>query len=185
LHSLPGGMQLAFGVFADRRLEGALTFSVGPANAHRLVEGADRRDCATLSRLWLSDTLPANSESRVLGIVLRALRRETALRFLISYADPSAGPGHVGTIYQASNWLYTGFSEAMPFYDVGDGRLRHSRSLSHAYGSHSVEHLRRHGVEVKVLAQARKHRYLYFLDSAWRSRLNVPVLPYPRREASS
>lgn len=179
LHSLPGGTRLAFGVFLGARLLGALTLGAGPANAHRLVEGASPGDCATLTRLWLSDELPRNSESRVLGIVLRALRRHTSLRFLVSYADPAQG--HLGAIYMASGWAYSGLSDRMPLYDIGDGRLRHSRSLSHAFGTHSVEHFRRHGVAVRLLPQAAKHRYVYFLDPAWRSRLRPTVLPYPKR----
>ena len=181
LHSLPGGTRLAFGVFVGRSLLGALTLGVGPANAHRLVEAAIPDDCMTLTRLWLSDELPPNSESRIIGVSLRALRLHTNIRFLLSYADPSAG--HVGTIYQATGWLYTGLSEQMPLYDLGDGVVRHSRSLSHAYGTHSVTHFRSHGVDIQVLPQSAKHRYLHFLDPAWLSRLRVPVLPYPKREA--
>ena len=88
LHSLPGDTQLAFGVFENHKLTGALTIGVGPANVHRLVAGADRKDCGTLTRLWLTDDLPRNSETRVLGIVLRALRANTDLKFMVSYADP-------------------------------------------------------------------------------------------------
>ena len=102
------------------------------------------------------------------------------MKFLISYADPSHG--HLGTIYQATNWLYTGLSEATPLYDLGDGMPRHSRSFSHSFGSHSVRHFARHGVEIKLVAQAAKHRYVYFLDSSWKPKLRVAVLPYPKRE---
>ncbi len=182
LHSLPGGTRLAFGVFVGDRLKGAITFGVGPKNAHRLVEGVTPNDCLTLTRLWLSDELPSNSESRVIGIVLRTLRRHTALKFLVTYADPAQG--HLGTIYQASSWLYTGLSQAMPLYDLGDGKPRHSRSLSHAFGTHSVRHFAAHGVTVKVIPQAAKHRYIYFLDRTWKERVAVPVLPYPKAEAS-
>ncbi len=179
LHSIPGGTQLAFGVFLDSRLMGALTIGCGPSQAHRLVDGASRDECAVLTRLWLDDELPANSESRVIGVVLRALRRSTSLAFLLSYADPTQG--HVGTIYQATGWLYTGLSQATPLYDIGDGIARHSRSLSHAYGSHSIKHFARHGVEVKKVPQASKHRYVYFLDPSFRQRLNVPVFTYTKK----
>jgi hypothetical protein len=134
----------------------------------------------TLTRLWLSDQLPANNESRVLGIVLRSLRQHTAIKFLVTYADPAQG--HIGIIYQATGWLYTGLSEAMPLYDVGDGKLRHSRSLSHAYGTHSVQHFARHGIAVKLAPQSAKHRYVYFLDPSWQNRLRAPLLPYPKKE---
>ena len=178
LHTVPAGTHLAFGVSLEGTLCGALTLGVGPAHAYGLVEGAGPKDCLTLTRLWLSDALPRNSESHVLGIVLRLLRRHTSVKFLLSYADPSRG--HLGTIYQAAGWLYTGLSQAMPLYDLGDGKARHSRSLAHAYGTHSVRHFARHGVNVRLVPQAQKHRYLCFLDPAWRPRLRVPVLPYPK-----
>ena len=96
LHSLPAGTRLAFGTFVGHRLLGALTLGIGPFNAHSLVEGAVPDDCVTLTRLWLSDELPKNSESRVLGILLRSLRKFTNLKFVLSYADPSRG--HLGGI---------------------------------------------------------------------------------------
>ena len=181
LHSLPGGTRLAFGVFLGNKLLGALTLGVGPLNAYSLMEGATPDDCLTLTRIWLSDELPKNSESRFLGVVLRGLKRHSRLKFLVSYADPTQG--HLGTIYQATGWLYTGLSEAMPKYDLGDGKAYHSRSLSHAYGTHSIEHFSQHGVTVKLVPQQAKHRYVYFLDPTWRERLLVSVLPYPKKEA--
>ena len=158
---------------------GALTIGCGPSQAYRLVDGAKRDDCAVLSRLWLDDELPSNSESRVIGVVMRALRKSTDLKFLISYADPTQG--HVGTIYQATGWLCTGLSVAMPLYALGDGPPRHSRSFSHSFGSHSVKYFRRNGIELTIVPQSRKHRYVYFLDSSWRDRLRTEVLPYPKR----
>ena len=180
LHSLPGGTHMAFGVFLGARLLGALTLGVGPKNGHRLVEGAVPNDVITLSRLWLDDLLPPNSESRVIAIVLRSLRKHTSFRFALAYADPSAG--HVGTVYRASGWLYTGLSEPMPMYDVGDGVLRHSRSFAHAQGTHSLRYFRKLGIDVRVVAQRPKYRYLYPLDPAVREMLTVPILPYPKPE---
>ena len=178
LHSYPGGTKLAFGVFVGTRLLGVLTLGVGPANAHCLVEGAKPDDCITLTRFWLSDRLPRNSESRTLGLVLRSLRKHTNVKFVVTYADPAYG--HVGTIYQATGWLYSGLSQATPMYDIGDGKHHHSRSLSHAFGSHGLAHFRNHGVTVKLVPQQAKYRYVYFLDPCWRSGVKAPVLPYPK-----
>ena len=172
---------MTFGVFLGQRLLGAIALGVGPFNAHRLVDGAAPADCLTLSRLWLSEELPKNSESRVLGVVLRSLRKHTDLKFLLSYADPAQG--HLGTIYQATGWIYTGRSQAMPLYDLGDGRVRHSRSLAHGFGTHSVRHFKDMGVPIEVIPQSPKHRYLYFLDATLRTKPKAPALPYPKREA--
>ena len=179
LHTLPGGTMLRFGVFVGPRLLGVLTFGAGPALAYSLVEGARLENCLTLTRLWLSDELPANSESRALGYVIRALRKHTCLKFLVAYSDPAAG--HRGVIYQAANWLYTGLSAPTPLYDLGDNIPRHSRSVAHAFGTHSLEYFARQGMQVKLVSQLPKYRYLYFLDPRWRQSLKVPVLPYPKK----
>ena len=180
LHSLPGGTKLAFGTSLEGKLLGAITFGVGPYNSFSLVEEACPDDCLTLTRLWLSEKLPSNSESRVLSVCLRYLRKYTKLKFIITYADPAQG--HVGTIYQATGWLYTGLSEPTPKFDIGDGIARHSRSLAHAFGSHSLKYLSERGLKVKVLPQIPKHRYVYFLDKNCRNKLKAPVLPYPKKE---
>ncbi len=181
LHSMPGGTKLVFGVFAMEQLGGAITLGVGPAKAHCLVRGAVLDDCLTLTRLWLSPELPKNSESRIIGIILKALRRHTDLKFLLSYADSSVG--HIGTIYQATNWIYTGLSVVTPLYDFGDGILHHSRSVGQIYGSRSKNHFNSLGMNIKLTIPSPKHRYIYFLEKSWRSRLLVPVVPYPKKES--
>jgi hypothetical protein len=99
-HSIPGGTMLTFGGFLNSRLMGAITFGTGPFNAYSLAEGARPDDCLTLNRLWLSDELPPNSESRVIGRVLQALKQNTQIKFINTYADLSLG--HTGTIYRAT-----------------------------------------------------------------------------------
>ena len=108
-HSFPGGTKLTFGVILKSRLLGVMAFGVGPYFGYKLVDEATPDDAITLTRLWLSDELPGNSESRVLGIALRSLRKDTNLKFVIAYSDPAAG--HLGTIYQATNWLYTDYQQ--------------------------------------------------------------------------
>jgi hypothetical protein len=181
LHSLPGGTMLCFGTFQGERLMGVVILGAGPYLAYHLVDGADRNDCLVLTRVWLSDQLPANSESRILGVITRLIRGNTDVKFLVSYADPAAG--HVGIIYQSVGWLYIGLSSVMSLYDLGDGIARHSRSVAHDLGSHSLRYLAEHGVNLKLVAQSAKHRYLKFLDESWRSRLTTPVLRYPKKEA--
>lgn len=178
LHTMPGGTELCFGVIAGGGLKGAITFGAGPANAYRLVRDARPEDCLTLSRFWLKDELPRNSESRVIGMTLRILRRSTDVKFVITYADPAEG--HTGVIYQATNWLYTGLSEATPMFDFGDGIARHSRTVSHSLGTQNTSFLAGQGFDLKRVRQKRKHRYIYFLHRTRRNRLTCPILPYPK-----
>lgn len=181
LHAYPGATKLAFGVFLGSSLMGAVTLGAGPSQVFRLVEGASRHDCMTLTRVWLSDDLPQNSESRVLAFIIRQVRKYSAIKFLVTYADPAMG--HVGIIYQALGWKYTGLSEPTPLYDLGDGHLRHPRSVGASLGTRSVRYLRKAGFNVSTIEQAGKHRYILFLDRAWAHRILAPLLPYPRKEA--
>lgn len=181
LHSWPGGTKLAFGVFDGQRLMGAATLGVGPFLGYCLVDGATPKDCITLTRLWLSDELPKNGESHVIGVIIRALRHHTTLKFIIAYADPAAG--HIGIIYQATNWIYTGLSSATPLYEI-NGAIRHSRSFAASFGTHSIRYFANQGIEIKAILQSAKHRYIYFIDPTWRKRLKVPVLPYPKKEVT-
>ena len=100
LYSYPGGTKLTFGAFAGCKLMGAMTLGAGRTNSYALVVGAKPEDCLTLSRLLLSDDLPKNSESRFIGVVLWSLRKNSRLKFMVAYADPSRG--HLGIIYQAT-----------------------------------------------------------------------------------
>jgi hypothetical protein len=172
LHSFPGGTKLCFGIFYQSVLLGAIALGVGPFLGYRLVDKATPEDCITLTRLWLADDLPRNSESHVIGILLRSLQKETSLKFVLAHSDPAAG--HLGIIYQTTNWIYTGLSSTTPLYDIGDGILHHSRSLAHGLGTHSIRYLVSQGINVKTVPQMAKHRYIYFLDQSWRSRLMVP-----------
>jgi hypothetical protein len=178
LHSFPGGTMLTFGVFVGKSLLGAIALGAGPFQGHCLVRDAKPENCITLTRLWVADELPTNTESYILGSLLRNLRLYTHLKFVIAYSDPSVG--HFGTIYQATNWLYTGLSSAMPLYDCGDGRGRYSRSIAQILGSHSIKHFAIAGIPMILVQQNAKYRYIYFLDPKWRSQLEVPVLPYPK-----
>lgn len=180
LGSFPGGTMLTFGVFIGKKLLGAAVLGAGPYLAYGIVEGAKPDDCIVLTRFWLADQLPANSESRVIGIILRHLRKETNVKFVIAYSDPSAG--HSGTIYQATNWTYVGLSSATPLCDLGDGILRHSRSVGQTCGTHSIREFAKIGIPMKQIPQMAKHRYVYFLDKNWHSRLRLLVLPYPKQE---
>ena len=177
LHCMPSACWRCFGVYVGDQLMGAVVFTAGPRHGHRILSGAKPQQVPVLARLWLSDTLPRNSESRVIAIVIRLLRRDRQWKMLLSYADPAAG--HSGIIYRASGWLYLGLGQPSRYLDLGDGNLVHPRTAYGRLGTNSLGHLRRTGVLARNIVQAGKHRFVYILDPAWRWRLRDPVLPYP------
>ena len=70
----------------------------------------------------------------------------------------------------------------MPLIPLPDGTIYHSRSLSHAFGTHSLQHFQAHGVHVELVPQSSKFVYVGIIDPIWRKQLKVPVLTYRKRE---
>ena len=180
LRTYPGGALLNFGAFAGQHLLGVCVLTVGPFNAHRFFRNARPKEVLCLARFWLDDRCGRNSESRVLSVICRSLRRwQSGIKALVAYSDPAAG--HDGSIYRAAGFAYLGTSEATPLYRLPDGSVHHSRSLGHSFGTRSVAHFHARGVAVRTVPQAPKFVYVALIDPAWRERLTRLVLPYRDR----
>lgn len=124
----------------------------GKQNAYRVYE---------LNRLWMSNVCPKNSESKFIGWALRILKQKHPDWILVSYADTEQK--HLGIIYRASNWIYTGLSEERGF-DWGCGDGKHSR--------HSIIG----GEGYEKIKRSRKHRYFYFFNKKDYKLLNYKIV---------
>lgn len=82
------------------------------------------KDVYELNRLWVHDSLPRNTESRFIAWCLREVRKKHPQIILISYADGMSG--HVGYVYQATNWLYLG--KSADFEDITPDGINDCRS---------------------------------------------------------
>ncbi len=168
--------------FDANRLVGVLAIATPCSeNVRRSVFGPEHVNAVTeLHRLVLHDEIPHNSESYFIAAALRLHKRAKPHTWaVVSFAD--ATEGHVGTIYQATNAIYTGSSGRATFYLDQDGRLRHPRQC---------------GVNITPATAAErgwtpvkregKHRYLFLLpdNRAHRRHLikhvRLDSLPYPK-----
>ncbi len=168
-----------------------------------------------LGRFVLVDAVPANGESWFLAQAFR-LAAAAGIRGVVSFSDPvarrdAAGrlvfPGHVGTIYQASNAIYAGRGTARSLLLLPDGRVLSDRALAkvraqhrgHAYvetllcaygapprrGADPSEWLTQALVAagIRRLRHPGNHRYLFRLgDRAGRRSISVgvPAYGYPK-----
>lgn len=184
--------QLHLGVFLDGLLKGALQF--GPSLDKRksigLVDGTLWNEYVDLHRLALSDDLPRNSESRVLAVSMRLLRKHYPhLKWVLSYADATQCGD--GTIYRAAGFILTQIRKNTSMWRLPDGTVHCKIVFEPGFGGSttagvkgrygksgsetSTAFLKRIGAERIVGYQ---FRYIYFLDPAYRARLTVPEIPY-------
>ena len=100
---------------------------------------------------------------------------------VVSYADTSMN--HVGYIYQATNFIYTGLSaKRTEWREVGVNS--HSRSVVRHY---SLEQ-RQEDDRFAMIDRPRKHRYVYITGNRKQKRelldcLNYPIEPYPKGDS--
>lgn len=89
-----------------------------------------------LGRLVLEDEVPANAESWMIARVFEHAAAR-GVRGIVSFADPVprvvdgrvVTPGHVGTIYAASNATYCGRGTARSLVMLPDGTVLNDRSM--------------------------------------------------------
>lgn len=130
--------RVRIGLYRASELVGVAVFSV-PANALALDPApGDRHSRAELGRFVLLDDVPSNGESWFLARCFEILRR-TGYTGIVSFSDPVARlsadgsqvfPGHIGTIYQATNAIYLGRSRPAKVLLLPDGSLIHPRALA-------------------------------------------------------
>ncbi len=125
--------------FAKQQLVGAAIFSV-PMNPKASLRHTGQDQGVELGRFVLLDEVPANAESWFLARALRLLSEKLpGMRAVLSYSDPvprrnaegiAIMPGHLGTIYQASNAHYAGRATPRTLVMTRSGHVLSERTLS-------------------------------------------------------
>jgi hypothetical protein len=197
-HHYSGTMSSArvrFGLFEHGDLVGCAVF--GDPRNYAALKPWSKDTALDLGRFVLLDRVPGNAESWFIARCLDHLRA-AGYAGVVSLSDPQPRttcdgdvvfPGHVGTIYQASNALYVGktrgdyeylFSDGTSFFAGNLSKIR-SRAKGWRY---ATEQLVAHGAEppppgdlrawlerelVRVTRKVKhlgKHRYLFPLVEA-------------------
>jgi hypothetical protein len=175
----------AFGMFDSvAQLVGVVIYGV-PASSTLLkgICGPDEsQNVYELTRLWVDDSVPKNGESWLIGSTIKQLDRE----IIVSFADSSAE--HVGYVYQATNFIYTGLSAK--FKDPKVRGLEGQHHATYANGLTNKQVIEKFGDRVYWIERPRKHRYIYFNATKTRkkvllSKLRYKVLPYPKAVANA
>lgn len=174
-----------FGAYYDDALMGVCMFGHvgGNPDVACILKGHDNPlEYRELSRLVFYDDVPKNSESQFVSWCIRWLKNNTELLGLISFADPVQG--HRGTIYQASNWVYTGLQRQDRDRMFVDGVEHHPKRLYNMYGTSSVPKLqailKAKKKKLTFAEREPKHRYVYVLRPELRPLLKFEAKEYPK-----
>ena len=135
----------AYGLFRNSMLVGMVSYGspASPWLCKGICGEEHRHNVIELNRLVLKDNLPNEASF----LVSRSLKLLPKPKVVVSYADTAQE--HIGTIYQACNFLFTGTTKPRTDMAGKDGK-------------HSRHHL---GDRKNRINRSAKHRYVYFIGS--------------------
>ena len=178
----------AFGLFEGEKLLGIVTYGVPPSPP--LCKGIAGKKNANivleLNRLVFTQPIK-NGPSLLIAQSLKLLPKPS---IVVSYAD--CAKGHVGYVYQATNFLYTGLSAKGLDWKIRGMEHLHGKTVADmAHGQEKpADYMRaRFGDDFYAENRPRKHRYVYICGDKkdrkrLRSELLYPVEPYPKGDSS-
>jgi len=172
----------AFGLYEESTLVGVVTYGI-PASPSLCMgicgkEWSDK--VLELNRLCLQDNTK-NQSSFLVSNSIKLLPKPT---IVVSYADTSQG--HVGYVYQATNFLYTGLSASRVDWTVKGLEHKHSKTLSDGMTLESIKE--KYGDDFYYAERSKKHRYIYFHGTKQQKKLLKSLLkyntePYPKGDS--
>ena len=166
-HRIPS-ISYAFGLYEYGSLRGVCTFGT-PSNQFLCtgVAGEEwKGNVIELNRL----VVESNEKNITSWFIAKCFKELVKPLFVVSYAD--TGQGHIGKIYQACNFLFTGTTKERTDPDVNGKHQRHIKTDG------SVKSRR---------VRTAKHRYIIILGNKQIRKkmvaaLNYPICDYPKGE---
>ena len=162
---------------------------IGRHSGASISETLDRTEVLELTRLFVFDGYGSNIESWFVGQTFNWLRENAPhIKALVSYSDPKVG--HLGTVYQATNWIYQGNrirpNDSWSFKWSEIDEWHHSRTSYVKYGTNDPKIIQTMVTSpFWIKKEPRKHRYVYILSYGKEKKklfksLKYPSLPYPK-----
>lgn len=169
----------AFGLFDSNELIGVVTYGTPPsAPLRRGIAGDDYiADVLELNRLCLRYNRK-NEASMLVGQSLKMLPKN---KIVVSFADTEQE--HVGTVYQAANFIYCGLSAKRTDWKVKGLEHLHGQTIADEFRGvkNRAEAMRqKYGDDFYLAPRPRKHRYIYITGSKSYKKRVLSVLRYPQ-----
>jgi len=189
-----GVASMIWGLFDGDEMVGAIAYQTPISeNVRKAIFGSDDCWCdevdggshgfhqhvTELHRLVTDDDLHETATSWFISQSLDRLKQYKPKYWaVISHADMTEG--HDGTVYQATNAIYTGVADGSVYYRTPDGQLKPPRDCGENI---SHEQAKKRGWNIEH--RDGKHRYLFLLPNGKRHRrwmvnnLQYKQKPYP------
>ena len=163
-----------YGVWENKKYIGCIIFGRGASYKLGKKLGFDPKVCCELVRVALSGKQNFHT-TKYLSLAIKFFKENNKnIQCIISFSDLEQD--HIGILYQAGNWIYTGESITPYAYFDANGKRYHTRSLRVKNEKNNItfSNIRVYRKKIK-----NKYRYAYPLSKSARKKLNKFAKPYP------
>ena len=194
LGTMPVYVSHYYGIFFGLHCAGVACFGVGvggSASPQVYKEWVDDPDTfAYLARGACVYWSPPNTNSKLISVACKLLRKELGTKIVVAYADTDAG--EIGTIYQACNWVCVGQGSSLREWISPAGAIRNEKlpaDLARKNGGNRqqwIQKLKDDGWKTQMSNP--KYRYVYILDKGDKElvrRVEEKRVDYPKRAAEA
>lgn len=174
-----------FGLFVDAELCGVVLYGT-PASAplKRGIAGDKfKGDVLELNRLCLL----YNRKNEASFLVGNSLKRLPKNKIIVSFADTAQN--HIGYVYQACNFIYTGLSAKRKDWKIKGKEHLHGQTIADEFRglkNRSKLMKEKYGDSFYLKERSRKHRYLFIVGDKRYKRsvmenLKYKIYEYPKK----
>ena len=154
------------GFFLEKELVGVVTLGWGTRPKHtiaRIFPSLGTSDYLEIGRMCMTEEMPRNSESQMISQLVKWLKaNHPEIKILFTWADGMVGK--VGYVYQASNFIYAGYSGGEMY--MKDGVKIHVRQMKSILIPKGVKDDR---ITVRpTVAQMREFNIMHFKGKQYR-----------------
>jgi hypothetical protein len=174
----------AFGLYEDGNLVGVCTYGTPSSSPLRKgIAGEEYSEYVLeLNRLCI-DSKNKNAASFLVGRSLQMLPKPS---IVVSYADTEQN--HVGYVYQACNFIYTGLSTKKMDWAIKGMEHLHGQTIADMSRGQDkrLEFMKeKFGDDFYMKDRARKHRYIFVTgkDKKLKAAIKYQSEPYPKGES--
>ena len=177
-------ISFAYGLFLNGVLCGVVTYGTPSSAPLRkgIAGAAHKTEVIELNRLCLLN----NKKNEASLLVGRSLRLLPSPRIVVSYADTQQN--HIGYVYQATNFLYTGLSAKRTDWKLKGKEHLHGQTVADEFRGqpNRAKAMReKYGDDFYLAPRPRKHRYIYIVgNKKYKKRVASAMLykqhPYPK-----
>ena len=129
--TLPKSTKECLGIYINDKLEGVITLGYGTRPLHtikKMFPSLTTKDYYEIGRMCINNDFKTNTESQMLSQTIKYVKKNYKdIKLLFTWANGLHGK--IGTVYQASNFLYGGYIQTECY--LKDGVQIHPRGIKH------------------------------------------------------